>query len=95
MANLTVNSIPPLPETGRSVLTVRESRAPRIRGIAKAKGMTVDHVVNDLPDDLSGPSRSTTGQWSVCEKCGSKVKTKNLEDHGEGLRDSLTVNSQA
>ena len=70
-----------MPEKGWSVLTVRESTAVKIRGLAKARGLTVDEVINQLLTSPAGPRPSPTGEWSVCERCGSKVKTKNLQEH--------------
>ncbi len=80
-----------MPEKGWSVLTVREPTAVKIRGIAKAKGMTVDELLDQLPNSSSRPS--PMGQWSTCETCASKVKTKNLQEHMSKVHpDKLTVN---
>jgi len=81
-----------MPEKGWSVLTVRESTAVKIRGMAKARGLTVDEAINQLLTSPSGPRPSQTGEWSVCERCGSKVKTKNLKEHTIKVHpDKLTV----
>ena len=81
-----------MPEKGWSVLTVRESTALKIKGLAKARGVTVDGVVSQLLTNPSGPRPSPSGEWSVCERCGSKVKTKNLHEHIAKVHpDKLTV----
>jgi hypothetical protein len=81
-----------MPEKGWSVLTVRESTAVKIKGLAKARGLTVDDVVSQLLTSPSGPRPSSMGEWSVCERCGSKVKTKNLREHTTKVHpDKLTV----
>jgi len=83
-----------MPEKGWSVLTVRGPTALKIRGMAKAKGMTVDEVLEQLLNSSSRPS--PMGQWSTCETCGSKVKTKNLQEHTVKVHpDKLTVNLQS
>jgi hypothetical protein len=70
-----------MPEKGWAVLTVRESTAVTMKGMAKARGITIDELVNQLLTSPSGPRPSPTGEWSVCETCGSKVKTKNFREH--------------
>ncbi|MGH9920933.1 MAG: hypothetical protein ACRD6W_18950 [Nitrososphaerales archaeon] len=70
-----------MPEKGWSVLTVRESTALKIKGLAKARGVTVDDVVSQLLTSPSAPMPSPSREWSVCGTCGSKVKTKNLHEH--------------
>ncbi len=80
-----------MPEKGWSVLTVRELTATKIKGMAKAKELTVDELIKQLLENPS-PRPSPGGQWSTCEICGSKVKTKNLrEEIGKVHPDKLTV----
>ena len=79
-----------------SVLTVRESTALKVKGLAKAQGVTVDQVIDQLISSPSGHRPSQTGQWSVRETCKSKVKTKNLDEHTTRVHPvELTVNPDA
>ena len=80
-----------MPEKGWSVLTVREQTATVIKGMAKAKGMTIDEILKQLLNSSVKPS--PTGEWLTCEICGSKVKTKNIQEHMSRVHpDKLTVN---
>jgi len=84
-----------MPEKGWSVLTVREATALKIRGLAKAQGLTADEAINQILTSSSGPKLFSTGQWSVCETCGSKVKTKNMQDHMDKVHPAeLTVKAR-
>jgi len=64
-----------MPERGWSILTVREETARRIKEFARAEGLTVDELINEL---MSPSGRSG---WSTCSVCGARVKTKNLHEH--------------
>ena len=64
-----------MPEKGWSILTVRESTAKRVKEQAHTRGLTVDELINELMN----PSGKT--DWSTCQLCGAKVKSKNLHEH--------------
>jgi hypothetical protein len=82
-----------MPEKGWSVLTVRESTARTIKGMAKEENVTVDELINQLLTSPVIARPSPTGQWSTCTICGSKVKTKNLREHMSKVHPGeLTVN---
>src|ERR1700692_396803 len=72
---LTVNSRYHVPEKGWSVLTVREATASKIKEMARARGLTVDELVNQILNPSAGEG------WSICKSCGIKVKAKNLHEH--------------
>jgi len=82
-----------MPEKGWAVLTVRDATARSIKGMAKEEGVTVDELISQLLTSPSSPRPSPMGQWSTCATCGSKVKTKNLQEHMAKVHpDKLTVN---
>ena len=84
-----------MPEKGWSILTVREATALKIRGLDKAQGLTVDEAIDQILTSSSGPKLSPAGRWSVCETCGSKVKTKNMQGHMDEVRPAeLTVEAR-
>ena len=64
-----------MPEKGWSILTVREGMAKRVKEQAHARGLTVDELINELMN----PSGKTN--WSICQLCKAKVKSKNLREH--------------
>jgi hypothetical protein len=64
-----------MPEKGWSALTVREHTATMIKNMAKARGLTVDELIQEL---ISPTSKEG---WSVCKACSTKVKTVNLFEH--------------
>jgi hypothetical protein len=64
-----------MPERGWYSLTVREETAKRIRELAKAKGLTVDGLINEFM------SSSLKGVWLRCSLCGTKVKAENMPKH--------------
>ncbi|MDP2900193.1 MAG: hypothetical protein Q8O47_04425 [Candidatus Bathyarchaeota archaeon] len=64
-----------MPERGWYSLTVREETARRVREQAKAKGLTVDELINEL---MTPTSRSV---WLTCNLCGARVKAGNMPKH--------------
>lgn len=78
-----------MPEKGWSLLTVREDTARRVKSMAKARDLTVDEMTNELisPAPKEG--------WSICDACGTKVKSRNLHEHVSRVHPTLTVKSRA
>lgn len=64
-----------MPERGWYSLTVREDTAKKIRELARAKGLTVDKLINELM------SSSLRGVWLKCSLCGTRVKAENIPKH--------------
>ena len=64
-----------MPERGWYSLTVREDTAKRVRELARAKGLTVDGLINELM------SSSLRGVWLKCGLCGAKVKAEKMPKH--------------
>jgi hypothetical protein len=58
---------------GLCALAVREHTAETIKTMAKARGLTVDHLINELMN----PGRMD----SFCKACGTNVKAVNLYEH--------------
>jgi hypothetical protein len=56
-------------------LTVREETAKRIRELVKAKGLTVDGLINEFMSSF------LKGVWLRCSLCGTKVKAENMPKH--------------
>lgn len=54
---------------------MREQTAMRVKEIAKARGLTVDELIQELI------SPTPNEVWSICEVCGTKVKTRNIHEH--------------
>jgi hypothetical protein len=74
-----------MPEKGWAVLSVREETARRITEMARAKGQTLDETITELitPAGKEG--------WSICEACGVRVGTSNLQGHMGKVHPKLTV----
>ena len=64
-----------MPERGWYSLTVREDTAKRIRELARAKGLTVDGLINELMNS------SLRGVWLKYGLCGAKVKAEKMPKH--------------
>ncbi len=62
-----------MPEDGWYSLTVRISTAKAVRELAKAKGLTIDELLNELI--------SQSREWLTCSLCGVKVKATNMSRH--------------
>lgn len=60
-----------MPEKGWYSLTVRANTARMVRELAKAKGLTVDELLNELAG----------GEWITCSLCGAKIKATNMSSH--------------
>ncbi len=81
-----------MPEKGWSVLTVREHTASRIKEMAKERGLTVDELPGQLLTMTTPTKKGRSMEWSTCEFCGTRVKSKNLHEHYEKVHpDKLTV----
>ncbi|MHA1711123.1 MAG: hypothetical protein ACTSUS_03515 [Candidatus Freyarchaeota archaeon] len=64
-----------MPERGWYSLTVREETARRVREQARARGLTVDELINEL---LTANSRDV---WLTCSLCGARIKAGNMPKH--------------
>jgi hypothetical protein len=75
-----------VPERGWSILAVREATASKIKEMARARGLTVDELVNQLLNPSPGE------EWSICKSCGIKVKAKILHEQNSRVHpNELTV----
>ena len=63
------------PEKGWYSLTVREETARRVREQARARGLTVDELINEF---LTSTSRDV---WLTCSLCGARIKAGNMPKH--------------
>ena len=64
-----------MPERGWYSLTVREETVRRVREQARARGLTVDELINEL---LTATSRDI---WLTCSLCGARIKAGNMPKH--------------
>lgn len=64
-----------MPERGWYSLTVREETARRVREQARARGLTVDELINEL---LTAVSKDV---WLICSLCGARIKAGNMPKH--------------
>jgi len=64
-----------MPERGWYSLTVREDTAKRVKELARAGGLAVDGLINELMISAS------KGAWLACSLCGARVKAENMPAH--------------
>ena len=64
-----------MPEKGWYSLTVREETAKRVREQARARGLTVDELINELM------TTTLKSVWLTCNLCGARIKAGNMPKH--------------
>ena len=64
-----------MPEKGWYSLTVRSNTARIVKELAKARGLTVDELLNELVSPIKG------NEWLTCSLCGARVKAANMTSH--------------